>query len=163
MAEIKKNARTKRTAGPAAGKGAGAPLLGEAALKEALAGFGAAPSANGGTATAAAAPKTVAQVLGEITWLMTQSPRHKAIPLGDLEWLVMPALLLRQFRIFYQGEQPVGVALWALVDDLVAKRIDAGDRRLSAVEWKSGTAMRIVELVAPFGGEAEMRGQLGAA
>ena len=163
MAEIKKNARTKRTAGPTAGKGAGAPLLGEAALKEALAGFGAAPSANGGASPAAAGPKTVAQVLGEITWLMTQSPRHKAIPLGDLEWLVMPALLLRQFRIFYQGEQPVGVALWALVDDLVAKRIDAGDRRLSAVEWKSGTAMRIVELVAPFGGEAEMRAQLGAA
>ena len=37
-------------------------------------------------------------------------PRHKAIPLGDLEWLLMPAILLRQFRIFYRGEQPVGVA-----------------------------------------------------
>jgi cytolysin-activating lysine-acyltransferase len=163
MADLKKNARAKRT-GPGAGKGAGAPLFGEAALKEALAGFGATPSANGATAAGAqAAPKTVAQVLGEITWLMTQSPRHKAIPLGDLEWLVMPAILLRQFRIFYKGEQPVGVALWALADDLVAGRIDAGDRRLSAVEWKSGTAMRIVELVAPFGGEAEMRAQLGAA
>jgi cytolysin-activating lysine-acyltransferase len=162
MADLKKNARAKRTSAPAAGKGAGAPLLGEAALKQALAGFGAAPSANG-AAAAGAAPKTVAQVLGEIVWLMTQSPRHKAIPLGDLEWLVMPALLLRQFRIFYQGEQPVGVALWALANDLVASRIDAGDRRLSAVEWKSGTAMRVVELVAPFGGEAEMRAQLGAA
>jgi hemolysin-activating ACP:hemolysin acyltransferase len=44
----------------------------------------------------------------------------------------MPAILLRQFRIFYKGEQPVGVALWALADDLVAKRIDANDaaRRL---------------------------------
>jgi cytolysin-activating lysine-acyltransferase len=102
-------------------------------------------------------PKTVSQVLGEITWLMTQSPRHKAIPLGDLEWLLMPAILLRQFRVFYKGEQPVGVALWALADDLVAKRIDDGDNRLSAVEWKSGSNMRIVELVAPFGGEAEIR------
>jgi cytolysin-activating lysine-acyltransferase len=163
MADLKKNARAKRTSAPAAGKGAGATLLGEAALKQALAGFSAAPSANGAAAAAGAAPKTVAQVLGEIVWLMTQSPRHKAIPLGDLEWLVMPALLLRQFRIFYQGEQPVGVALWALANDLVASRIDAGDRRLSAVEWKSGTAMRVVELVAPFGGEAEMRAQLGAA
>jgi cytolysin-activating lysine-acyltransferase len=160
----KKNARgAKRTSEPA-GKRAEAPLLGEAALKAAFAGLGAAPASNGGAATAgAAAPKTVAQVMGEITWLMTQSPRHKAIPLGDLEWLVMPALLLRQFRIFYKGEQPVGVALWALADDLVAKRIDAGDRRLTAVEWKSGAAMRIVDIVAPFGGEAEMRAQLGAA
>jgi len=151
------------------------PLLGEAALKAALAGFGVspnavggvgaphnAPAANGshGTPQAEPPPKTVSQVLGEITWLMTQSPRHKAIPLGDLEWLVMPAILLRQFRIFYKGEQPVGVALWALADEIVAKRIDAGDKRLSAVEWKSGANMRIIDIVAPFGGEAEMRGQL---
>jgi cytolysin-activating lysine-acyltransferase len=145
-------------------KRADAPLFGEAALQEALAGFGALPGANGHTAAGAAQgqpPKTVAQVLGEITWLMTQSPRHKAIPLSDLEWLLMPAILLRQFRIFYKDEQPVGVALWALVDDLVAKRIDGGDKRLTAVEWKSGAKLRIVELVAPFGGEAEMREQVG--
>jgi cytolysin-activating lysine-acyltransferase len=72
----------------------------------------------------------------------------------------MPAILLKQFRLFYKGEQPVGVAVWALVDEMVAKRIDAGDKRLTAVEWKSGTNMRIVDVVAPFGGEAEMRGQL---
>jgi cytolysin-activating lysine-acyltransferase len=167
MPDARKPARgAKRTdkAKPA-GKPADAPLLGEAALQAALAGFGA-PSANGGGlaaghAQAGSAPKTVAQVLGEIVWLMTQSPRHKAIPLGDLEWLVMPAILLRQFRIFYKGEQPVGVAIWALADELVAKRIDAGDRRLAAVEWKSGPKLRMVELVAPFGGEAEMRAQVG--
>jgi cytolysin-activating lysine-acyltransferase len=169
MADLKKNARgAKRTRGAgAAARPAAAPLLGEAALREALAGFAVAPSANGGAAAsgegqAGPAPKTVAQVLGEITWLMTQSPRHKATPLGDLEWLLMPAILLRQFRIFYKGEQPVGVVLWALADELVAKRIDAGDSRLAAVEWKSGAAMRIVDIVAPFGGEAEMRAQVGA-
>src|SRR3954469_3714350 len=175
MPDKTKNAKGKRmTKTGAATRQTDQPLLGEAALKDALAGFGIKPGAANGSGTAAGAqalagaavepaPKTVSQVLGEITWLMTQSPRHKAIPLGDLEWLLMPAILLRQFQIFYQGKQPVGVALWALVDDLVAERIDAGDSRLSAVEWKSGTAMRIVEMVAPFGGEAEMRAQLGAA
>ncbi len=148
-----------------------APLLGEAALKMAfaeLSGPHAISSTNGShtavgntQSQAEPPPKTVAQVLGEITWLMTQSPRHKAIALGDLEWLVMPAILLRQFRIFYKGEQPVGVALWALADDLVAKRIDANDTRLTAVEWKSGTNKRIIDIVAPFGGEAEMRSQIG--
>jgi cytolysin-activating lysine-acyltransferase len=154
-------------------------LFDNAAMRDALAAFGVLtgsgdvlrverlPPGRGDHAAAAARepdalpPKTVSQVLGEITWLMTQSPRHKAIPLGDLEWLVMPAILLRQFRIFYKDEQPVGVVLWALADDLVAKRIDAGDHRLSAVEWKSGSDMRIVELVAPFGGEAEIRGSIG--
>jgi cytolysin-activating lysine-acyltransferase len=173
----KKTQGEKRMTKAGTAKRAEAPLLGEAALKEALAGFGIKPdaandsgaahrahAANGSAtpsgAQAEPAPKTVSQVLGEITWLMTQSPRHKAIPLGDLEWLVMPAILLKQFRIFYKGEQPVGVALWALTDDLVAKRIDAGDKRLSAVEWKSGSHMRIVDVVAPFGGESEMQGQI---
>jgi cytolysin-activating lysine-acyltransferase len=146
------------------------PSPGAVALMEALAGFGGAHDASSTAAEPIIAhpheqtgppPKTVAQVLGEIAWLMTQSPRHKAIPVGDLEWLLMPAILLRQFRIFYQGEQPVGVALWALADDLVARRIDAGDKRLAAVEWKSGINMRIIDVVAPFGGEAEMRGQAG--
>jgi cytolysin-activating lysine-acyltransferase len=152
------------------------PLFGDAALQDALAGFhqrqnvlrvaGSSPGSDDHTATAARerdalTSKTVSQVLGEITWLMTQSPRHKAIPLGDLEWLLMPAILLRQFRIFYQGQQPVGVALWALADDLVAKRIDAGDNRLNAAEWKSGTLLRTIDIVAPFGGEAEMRFKVG--
>ena len=166
-----RGAKRSRKAG-ASGKPADAPAPGAAALKQALAELAMSPpggaaagasASNGGQSQAASPAKTVAQVLGEITWLMTQSPRHKAVALGDLEWLVMPAILLRQFRIFYKGEQPVGVAFWALADDLVAKRIDAGDHRLAAVEWKSGTRLRIVDIVAPFGGESEMRAQVGAA
>jgi cytolysin-activating lysine-acyltransferase len=146
------------------------PSPGAVALMEALAGLSAAHDASSTAADpitdhahAQTGPpsKTVAQVLGEIAWLMTQSPRHKAVPIGDLEWLLMPAILLRQFRIFYQGEQPVGVALWALADELVARRIDAGDTRLAAVEWKSGINVRIIDVVAPFGGEAEMRSKVG--
>jgi cytolysin-activating lysine-acyltransferase len=76
-------------------------------------------------------------------------------------WLVMPAILLQQFRVFYKGEQPAGVVLWALTDDIVARRIDAGTTRLTPAEWKSGTMIRIVDVVAPFGGEAKMREQIG--
>ena len=150
-----------------------APLLGEAALQRAFAELSRtepdSPANRSHTTTtgharsqAEPAPKTVAQVLGEIAWLMTQSPRHKAIPLGDLQWLVMPAILLRQFRLFYKGEQPVGVVLWALADELVAGRIDGGDNRLAAAEWKSGSNMRIINVIAPFGGEAEMREQVNS-
>jgi len=65
--------------------------------------------------------------------------------------------LLKQLRTFYNGDQPVGVAMSAPVDDFVAERIDANDRRLTAVEWKSGPHLHTIELVAPFGGEGEMR------
>lgn len=169
----KKTRGEKRMTKTGAAKRIEEPTTGAAA--QASAGLGeasaSAPHANGaqaanesGASTAAAQavppPKTVSQVLGEITWLMTQSPRHKAIPLGDLEWLVMPAILLQQFRIFYKGEQPVGVAFWALADETVAKRIDAGDVRLTPTEWKSGANRKIIDVVAPFGGESEMRDQI---
>ncbi len=57
----------------------------------------------------------------------------------------------------YHGGRPVGVGLWALTDDLVEKRIDANDKRVTAAEWKGVAIMRIIELVVPFGGEAERR------
>ena len=39
-------------------------------------------------------PVTVSHLLGEMTWLLTQSPLHRAFSIGDIEWLVMPALIL---------------------------------------------------------------------
>jgi hypothetical protein len=68
-----------------------------------------------------------------------------------------------QFWTVCNGGRSAGAALRALADDVVTKRIDAGDKRLAAVEWKSGSNMRIVDIVAPFGGEAEMREQLSDA
>jgi RTX toxin acyltransferase family len=115
MPDTRKSARgAKRMNKAGAAKRTEPPLFGEAALQEALAELGGTPSeasrsnaphasgngAAAGQAQAAPPPKTVSQVLGEITWLMTQSPRHRSIPLGDLEWLLMPAILLKQFRIF---------------------------------------------------------------
>jgi cytolysin-activating lysine-acyltransferase len=118
------------------------------------------PGANGASAghpQAEPAPKTVTQVLGEIAWLMDQSPRHSEMPVDDLEWLLAPPVMYGQFRMFYNGDVPTGVVLWAQVDDVVAERIDAGIRRLTTAEWQSGSNLRIIEVVAPFGGEAEMR------
>ena len=103
---------------------------------------------------------TALQMLGQIIWRMQQSSRRMPVPLGNLEWLVMPTIPLQQFQIFYKGEQPAAVLLSAQADEIVAKRIDVGDKRLTPAEWRSGTQRRIVDVVAPFGGEVEMRTQL---
>ncbi len=132
--------------------------LGEAALVDALAKL--AGEQDEEAANGVPAAKTVAAVLGEIVWLMTQSPRHKQMPLADLEWLVMPPVLLKQFRIYYSGERPVGVVLWALVNAPVQQRLHAGEKRLSATEWKCGPQGEIVDIIAPFGGEEQMRGEI---
>ncbi|MDP3748222.1 MAG: toxin-activating lysine-acyltransferase [Phenylobacterium sp.] len=101
----------------------------------------------------AASPKTVAQVLGEVTWLLTQSPSHRQLFIGDLEWLCMPALLLEQFRMYNGDNSPAAVALWAFVSEDTESRLIAGATKLRPDEWRNGDRAWLIELVAPFGGE----------
>ena len=102
------------------------------------------------------AGKKVSEVLGEIVWLMSQSPLHKQFFISDLEWLVMTPVLLRQFRLFYDRAKPIGVAFWATVDEEVEQRLAAGTTRLRPQDWKSGERLWVVEVIAPFGGPEEM-------
>lgn len=99
-------------------------------------------------------PPTVSHLLGEMTWLLTQSPLHNAFAIRDLEWLVMPALVHQQFYIFREGEQPVGLALWAKADSKGVAKLDAGviesANRLTLEEWNNGDQVWLVDLVAPF-------------
>ncbi|WP_312124400.1 toxin-activating lysine-acyltransferase [Brevundimonas sp.] len=106
------------------------------------------------------APKTVAQMLGEITWLMTQSPIHKQLFIGDLEWFAMPAILVEQFRIFYGPNSPAAVALWAMVSEDTEERLKAGAHKLRADEWQGGDRPWLIELIAPFGAQDEILADL---
>lgn len=100
---------------------------------------------------------TVSHLLGEMTWLLTQSPLHRALAIGDLEWLVMPALIAEQFYIFRDGERPVGLALWARTTQEGEAKLGWGmvepANRLSLEEWTSGDRIWLVDLVAPFANE----------
>lgn len=107
----------------------------------------------GNKAGASAAP-TISHMLGEMTWLLSQSPLHKVLAIGDLEWLVMPALIHEQYYMFRDGDQPVGLALWAKCGPVAAKKLDAGmiepENRLTLEEWTNGSQIWLVDLIAPF-------------
>jgi len=97
---------------------------------------------------------TVSHMLGEMTWLLTQSPLHRALSIGDLEWLVMPALLSEQFYVFRDGSKPVGLALWAKCTPEGVKKLEGGmiepENRLTLDEWTKGDQIWLVDLIAPF-------------
>lgn len=99
------------------------------------------------------ADKTVSAVLGEIVWLMSQSAEFKQYLISDLEWLVMPPILLRQFRLFYHEGRPAAAVLYARVSPEVAARLDAGAPTLRAQDWRSGEVVKVVKVIAPFGGD----------
>ncbi|MEJ7928205.1 toxin-activating lysine-acyltransferase [Sphingobium sp. AN641] len=105
------------------------------------------------SAQTASAP-TVSHFLGEMTWLLTQSPLHKSLSIGDLEWLIMPALIHQQFYVFRDGQQPVGLALWAKCAPLAVAKLQKGliepENRLALEEWIDGDQIWLIDLIAPF-------------
>src|SRR4028118_50056 len=117
-----------------------------------------APDANGaGPGGAAQQPApTVSHILGEMTWLLTQSPIHKALAIGDLEWLIMPALIHRQFYVFRDGDRPVGLALWAKCTPAAEAKLERGmiepENRLTLEEWRSGPSIWRAASLAPARG-----------
>ncbi len=109
-----------------------------------------------------AAEKTVAEMLGEITWLLTQSPIHKQMFIGDLEWFCMPPIIHRTFRMFYGPQSPAAVALFANVSAETDARLMAGGHKLQPGEWVGGDIAWLVELIAPFGAQEEILNDLSA-
>lgn len=104
------------------------------------------------------------RLLGQIVTLLGQSPGHRHVFVSDLEWMVLPALLSRQARIWRRqtesGAVPVIYASWALVDEAVEARLRQGQMRLKPNEWRSGDRPWIIDLVAPFGGTDAALGEL---
>lgn len=95
-------------------------------------------------------------MLGEITWLLTQSPIHKQLFIGDLEWFCMPPVLHRTFRMFYGPQSPAAVVLFARVSSETDARLEAGGYKLRPDEWVSGDIRWLIEMVAPFGAQDEI-------
>ena len=117
-------------------------------------------------------PKTIAEALGQITWLFSESPVHARLAIGDLRWSVMPALLVEQFRIFRFGplpgleqaspedflpgmtregleQMPLGLALWGWLSEEAEEKVERGER-LAPEDWKSGDRLWLLELISPF-------------
>ena len=91
-------------------------------------------------------------LVGQVGWLMMSSPAHRHLFLGDLEWLVLPPILLRQMRLWRRDGRPVAYASWAEVSEEVEKRILAGVVRLAPPDWNSGDRLWLIDVVAPGAG-----------
>lgn len=107
---------------------------------------------------------TVSHLLGEMTWLLSQSPLHRSFTLGDLEWLIMPALIHEQFYLFRDGDRPVALATWAKCDANAVAKLEGGmlssQNRLTLEEWKSGESIWLVDMIVPFADDSNRHREL---
>lgn len=95
-------------------------------------------------------------LLGAVSWLMMQQSATRHTLLSELEWRVMPPLVLDQAKLFMRDNAPVAYVSWARLSEEVAKRYQQAPYHLSTSDWKSGEQIWIVDLCTPFGGMQEV-------
>jgi cytolysin-activating lysine-acyltransferase len=116
----------------------------------------------GGTASTKEAQRLAVSAIrqsvafAQIVTVLMRSPRYRHYTLGDLEWLVVPALKTGQWRVVgAQSKQngvsfPVAVALWARVSPEVDKKLSENLHvpiKLRPDEWQSGDILWLVDAV----------------
>jgi cytolysin-activating lysine-acyltransferase len=93
-----------------------------------------------------AAMNAASAAFGQIVSMLMCSPASRKMSLGDLEWLVAPAIrhgqyILAHARLGTSGRiEPIGFVLWGLVSPEVDKRLSDTDApmRLTPADWRSG-------------------------
>ncbi len=122
------------------------------------------PAAAAAAAVASAPASSVKQLaamrlaasLGQIVGLMMRAPQHRQAFLGDLDWLVVPAIVSSQFAVHEAHDPrsgvklPVAAVMWARVSEDVDARLSAniGVRpRLKPEEWTSGSIPWLIDVV----------------
>lgn len=95
-------------------------------------------------------------LLGPVVWLMNQQAATRHLFLADLEWRVLPALVLDQAKLYMREQMPLAFVTWAKLSEAAAKRYRQPPYHLAPGDWKSGDQIWIVDLVAPFGNAQEI-------
>lgn len=90
-------------------------------------------------------------ILGPALWLYAKDPIKKFMFLGDTDWAVLPPIVLDQCRLYTKNELPYAFITWALVNDAVAARLEAGQAKIAPHEWQTGDHVWIIDAIAPFG------------
>jgi len=111
----------------------------------------------------AGASKLFYASVGEVVTILSRSPSHKHYSLADIEWMVLPAIMIGQFYVIEAAHKengfrmPAAFVAWAFVSEEVDQRLtgQAGQRlRLHPGEWRSGEVAWIIDVVGTSAGVA---------
>jgi cytolysin-activating lysine-acyltransferase len=91
-------------------------------------------------------------ILGPAMWLYSNAPDKKFMFVGDMQWLLLPPIILDQCRIYTKNGIPWAFITWAKVSDAIHERLSSGIAKLAPHEWNSGSHVWLIDTVAPFGG-----------
>ncbi|GGH31558.1 cytolysin-activating lysine-acyltransferase [Cribrihabitans marinus] len=91
------------------------------------------------------------RVYGDTLFLAWRSAHHQQMTIANLRSALEPPIDLGQFRIFRFDDVPRGMFTWGFLGPEAEARLVSG-QTLRPEDWKSGTRMWIVDLIAPYPG-----------
>lgn len=95
--------------------------------------------------------RSASSVLGEMVWLYSMSDLHRTWAIASIHLWLLPALETKQFRLYHQGEKPVGLVTWAWMSREVEQAYLQKTDSLKSTGWTSGDRLWAIDFIAPFG------------
>ncbi|MBI1886789.1 MAG: toxin-activating lysine-acyltransferase [Nitrosomonadales bacterium] len=99
-------------------------------------------------------------IMGPALWLYARDPLKKFMFMADIDWAILPPVILDQCRLYTKDGIPFAFFTWALVNDAVDQRLRSGTPRIAPHEWQAGEHLWLVDVVTPFGKTEEMIDEL---
>lgn len=90
-------------------------------------------------------------ILGPALWLYARDSLRKYMFVGDIDWMLLPPVVLDQCRLYSKSDLPFAFITWAFVDDNVDARLRSHHPKIAPHEWKSGEHVWLIDVVTPFG------------
>ena len=98
-------------------------------------------------------------LLGPVTWLFARDPLRRFTFFADLDWRLLPPLVLDQCKLYTKADMPWAFVTWARVSDGVDQRLRSTSPVIAPHEWHNGEHLWLIDVVAPFGGAEELARQ----
>lgn len=101
----------------------------------------------------ATATKELAKLplLGPVMWLYARDPQRRFTFVADMDWRLLPPLVLEQCKVYTRQELPWAFFSWAFVSPEVDQRMRSASPTIAPHEWQSGSLAWLIDVVMPFG------------
>jgi RTX toxin acyltransferase family len=83
---------------------------------------------------------------------MRLSPLQLRWRVSDIERLIIPPYRLEQFSSYRTSGRAAGLATWAYLSDQCANEFSNGTRKMQPNDWRPGSQLWFIDVLAPFGG-----------
>ena len=94
------------------------------------------------------------RVYGDLLFLAFRSERHARMPTATLRAYLEAPIELGQYRVFRFDDVPRGMYTWGWLSAEAERRLILGEP-LEPEDWRSGEALWIIDMIAPYRGMAK--------